>query len=231
VVSAEATQTPANKLSIVDDKDSLHVTMTGEKHLDFTVDNKAKTSPAPGNLGFNQISLHRISKKEAEVKEAKDGVPVATIHQKLSADGNELTTTTTNKGQAPVVTVWTRSGGGKVGNDFFAGEWTQDMGKSLMKQATPLRIESDGSGGVRFTGGYSYTGKFDGKSYSVKDSPNDTVTLQMVNANTVDANFKRDGQVTQKDHWVVSGNTMTLTSTGTLETGQKTTAKVVYKKQ
>jgi hypothetical protein len=214
----------------VDAKDSIHVTMTGEKHLDFTVDNKAKTSPAPGNLGFNQISLHRISKKEAEVKEAKDGVPVATIHQKLSADGNELTTTTTNKGQAPVVTVWTRTGGTKAGNDLFAGEWTQDMGKSLMRQATPLRIEPDGAGGVRFTGGYSYTGKFDGKAYPVKDSLNDDVTLQ-VNGNAVDAIFKRDGHVTQKDHWVVNGDMMTLTSTETLETGQKMTAKVVYKKR
>ena len=34
--------------------------------------------------------------------------------------------------------------------------------------------------GVRFSGGYSYTARFDGKPYDVKNSRNDTVTLQLV---------------------------------------------------
>jgi hypothetical protein len=43
----------------------------------------------------------------------------------------------------------------------------------------------------------------------------------------------RDDQVTQNDSWVVSadGRQMTLTTTGTLETGQHVTEKVAFQKQ
>ena len=62
---------------------------------------------------------------------------------------------------------------------------------------------------------------------------NDTVTLQLVDPHTVDTFYRRDDQVTQKDRWVVSadGQLMTLTTTGTFETGQHITEKLVFKKQ
>ena len=47
--------------------------MTGETHLDFTANSNGHQSPAPGNLAFNQIELHRIDKRQAEVQEEKDG--------------------------------------------------------------------------------------------------------------------------------------------------------------
>ena len=86
---------------------------------------------------------------------------------------------------------------------------------------------------MRFSGDYSYTAHFDGKPYDVKNSRNDTVTLALVDPHTVDAVYRRDNQVTQNDRWIVSadGQQMTLTSTGTLETGQHLTEKLVFKKQ
>ena len=82
-------------------------------------------------------------------------------------------------------------------------------------------------------GDYSYTARFDGKSYDVKNSRNDTVSLALSDPHTVDATYRRDNQVTQRDKWQVSadGQQMTLTSTGTLETGQHFTEKLVFKKQ
>jgi hypothetical protein len=211
----------------------MHVVMSGETHLDFTANGNGHESPAPGNLGFNQIELHRIDKKQAEVKEEKDGAVVATVREKLSPDGNELTTTTTTRGKADQITVWTRSGGAKVANDLFAGEWTQDLSKTRLRQGLALKIEANGSGGVRFAGDGSYTARFDGKPYDVKDSRNDTVTLELVDPHTVDATYRRDNQVTQKDRWVVSvdGQQMTLSTSGTLETGQRVTEKLSFKKQ
>jgi hypothetical protein len=95
-----------------------------------------------------------------------------------------------------------------------------------------LKIEADGSGGVRFLGDFSYTARFDGKQYDLKNSRNDTVTLEVVDPHTVDAIYQRDGQATQKDRWMVSpdGQQMTLSTTGTLETGQRLTEKLVFKK-
>jgi hypothetical protein len=101
-----------------------------------------------------------------------------------------------------------------------------------MRQGLTLKITAD-SGGVHFAWDYSYTARFDGKPYDLKNSRNDSVTLMLVDAHTVDAVYKRDNQVAQKDRWVVSadGKQMTLTSSGTLETGQRLNEKLVFKKQ
>jgi hypothetical protein len=40
---------------------------------------------------------------------------------------------------------------------------------------------------VRFSSEYSYTARFDGKQYDLKNSRNDTVTLELVDPHTVDA--------------------------------------------
>jgi hypothetical protein len=232
LLSAQSSLDPPNRLSITPLHDGMHVVMSGETHLDFTANGNGHQSPAPGNLGFNQIELHRINKRQAEVKEEKDGAVVATVREKISNDGNELTTTTATRGKADQLSVWTRSGGAKVASDLFAGEWTQDLSKTRSRQGLVLKIEADGSGGVRFLGDYSYTARFDGKPYDLKNSRNDTVTLELVDAHTLDATYRREDQVTQKDRWVVSadGHQMTLTATGTLETGQRLTEKLVFKK-
>jgi hypothetical protein len=158
---------------------------------------------------------------------------VATIREKISNDGNELTTTTATKGHADQITVWTRSGGKKVASDLFAGEWTQDLSKTRLRQGLALKIETDGSGGIRFLGDFSYIARFDGKQYDLKNSRNDTVMLELIDPQTVDAIYRRNDQVTQTDRWVVSaeGQQMTLSSTGTLETGQRLTEKLLFKKQ
>jgi len=207
--------------------------MSGETHLDFTAKSDGHDTAVPGNPGFDQVELHRIDKRQSEIKEMKDGAVVAIVREKLSADGTELTISTTTKGHADQITVWTRTGGAKVAHDPLAGEWTEDLSKSLLRQAIALKIEPDGNGGVRFAGEFSYTARFDGKPYDVKNSRNDTVVLQLVDPHTMDSIFRRDDQVTQKDRSVISadGESMTVTTTGVLENGQHLTAHMVYKKQ
>jgi hypothetical protein len=232
LVSAQSALDPANKLSITPLKDGVHVVMSGDTRLDFTAKFDGHDVPAPGNLGFNQIELRRIDKRQAEVTEKKDGAVVATVRDKISSDGNELTVTTASKGHADQVAVWMRSGGAKVADNLFAGEWTEDLSKTRMRQGLVLKIEADGSGGVRFLWDYSYAARFDGKKYDLKNSRNDTVTIVLVDAHTVDAVYRRDNQLAQTDRWVVSadGLEMTMTSTGTLETGQRVSEKLVFKK-
>ena len=207
--------------------------MSGETHFDFTANRNGHDSPAAGNLGFNQIDLHKIDKRHAEVREKKDGTVVATVREQLSKDGKELTATTESAGHPDRMTVWMRTGGAKVATDPFVGEWTQDFSKTRLRQGLVLKIEPDGNGGVRFLGDFSYTARFDGKQYDLKSSPNDTVTLELVDPHTVDAIYRRDEQVAQKDRWLVSadGQQMTLSTTGTLESGQSLTEKLVFKKQ
>ena len=233
LISAQSTLDPPNKLSITPLHDAVHVVMSGETRLDFTAKFDGHGTSVPGNPVFNQVELRRIDKKQAEVKEKKDGAVVATVREKLSKDGNELTITTASRGHADQITVWTRSGGAKVAADLLAGEWTQDLSKTRLRQGLVLKIEADGKDGVRFSGDFSYTARFDGKQYDLKNSRNDTVTLELVDPHTVDSIYRRDDQLAQKDRWTVSadGQQMTLTTTGTLETGQRVTEKLVFRKR
>jgi hypothetical protein len=233
LISAESTLDPPNKLSITALHDGVHVATSGETHVDFTAMWHGHQSPVQGNPAFNQIELRRIDKNQAEVKEKKDGDLVATVRDKLSTDGNELTMTTVAPGRASQITVWTRTGGSKAADDRFAGEWTQDLSKTRLRQGLALKIEPDGQEGVRFSGDFSYTARFDGKDYNLTNSRNDTVALQLVDPHTVDAIYQRDDKVAQRDRWVVSadGQQLTLTTTGMLETGQHVNEKLVFRKQ
>jgi hypothetical protein len=233
LISAQSTLNPPNKLSVTTLHHEVHVVMSGDTHVDFTAKSDGHDSPVSGNPAFNHVELHRIDKRQAEVKEMKDGAVVGTIRDKLSNDGKELTITTASKGHPDQISVWTRSGGGKVAGDPIAGEWTQDLSKTRLRQGLVLKVEPDGNGGIHFSGDFSYTARFDGKQYDLQNSRNDTVTLQLVDPHTVDSIYRRDDQEAQKDRWVVSadGRQMTLTTTGTFESGQHITEKLVFQRQ
>ena len=233
LVSAQSSLDPPNKLSITSQHGAVHVMISGDTHADFTAKLDGHDSAVQGNPAFDQIELRRIDKHQVEVRQKKDGVVVTTIHDKLSKDANELTSTNSQNGRADKITVWTRSGGKKSAVDLFAGEWTEDLSKTRLRQVTALKIEANGTDGVRFSGDFSYTARFDGKEYDLKNSTNDTVSLQIVDAHTVDSTYRRDDQVAQRDLWVVSadGQEMTLTTTGVLETGQQVRENLVFRKQ
>ena len=233
LISAQSALDPPNKISITSLHNGVHVVISGETHVDFTAKWDGHETSVQGNPAFNQVELRRINKHQAEVKEKKDGAVVATVRDKLSTDGRELTITTSEKGRANQITVWTRSGGTKVADNLFAGEWTQDLSKTRLRQGLVLKIEADGTEGVRFSGEFSYTARFDGKEYNLKNSRNDTVALKLIDAHTVDAIYRRDDQIAQRDRWVVSadGQQLTLTTTGVLETGQQVRENLEFRKQ
>lgn len=233
LISAQSSLDPPNKLSITSQHNAVHVVISGDAHLDFTAKLDGHEASVPSNPAFNQVEVRRINKHQVEVTQKKDGALVATIHDKLSKDGNELTSTTSQKGHPDKITVWKRTGGKRSVTDLFSGEWTEDLSKTRLRQGMALKIESQANGGIVFSSDYSYSARFDGKPYDLKNSRNDTVTLQLIDAHTVDAIYRRDDQITQKDRWVVSpdGTQMTLTTTGTFETGQQVKETMVFRKQ
>lgn len=233
LISAQSSLSPPDTLIIKDARGVVHVTMDGETHLDFTAKAGGHDTAVPGNPAFDQVELHRIDRKQAEVTEKKGGAVIATIRLKLSKNGKELTIATVSTGHPDQATVWTRSGGAKDPFDHMAGNWTENLSKTRLAQGLIVKIEPAGSGAVHFASDFSYTARFDGKPYDLMNSRNDTVTLQLVDPHTVDAIYRRDNQVTQKDQWTVSpdGLQMTVGSTSTYETGQHLTEKLVFEKQ
>ena len=215
--------------------------ISGERQVDFAANARGKETPVAGNPLFDQIEMHRMGEKHVVVTEKKDGAVVATVDDQLSKDGKELTVTTSSQGQEDAsggeqsdrITVWTRSGGARRVGDPFAGQWTQEMSRTLMRQGLELKIEPDGRGGVRFSGGFRYDARLDGRQYDLQNSRNDTVQLSLVNPRTVDVLYRRDGQVTEKARYVVSvdGRQMTMTDEGTLQTGQHLVETLVFRKK
>jgi hypothetical protein len=61
-----------------------------------------------------------------------------------------------------------------------------------------LKIETDGSGAIHFLGDFSYTARFDGKQYDLKNSRNDTVVLELVDPRTVESVYRRGDQVAKR---------------------------------
>ena len=232
LISAQSSQEPPNRLSITPQHGGVHIVMSGEAHFDFTANFRMGTNRRrpETSASIKSSSDRSIGGRQKSWRQKMDRR--RNVREKLSSDNNELTTTTSRRGRADQITVWTRTGGKKSALDLFAGEWTQDLSKTRMRQGSVLKIEPDGQGGVRFQGDFSYTARFDGKQYDLKNSRNDTVTLELVDSHTVDAIYRRDNQVAQKDRWQVSadGKQMTLSTSGTLETGQRVTEKLTFKK-
>lgn len=233
LVSAQSSLDPPDRLLIVSAAGTVHVLMTGEIHLDFTAKSDGKQTPVPSNPLFDEVQIHRIDKKQVQVIEKKNGAEVATIRNVLSKNGKEVTLTTSRPGIKDQISIWSRTGAAKGALDPFAGNWIQDVSKTRMRQGVPLKIDAIGANGVRFAYDYGYTANFDGKRYDLHNSSNDTVQLTQVDAHSVDAIYRRDEQITQKDHWIVApdGKTMTLLSTGTLQTGQKFTEKLSFERE
>ncbi len=231
LVSAQSALDPPDTLSITPVPKGVHLVMAGEVHLDFTAQSDGHGTAVSGNPAFNQIELHKIGKRESEVKEKQDGALVATVRVAVSNDGKELTIKTVRTGHPDQVTVWTRSSG-SPGNSFN-GNWIEDLGKTRLRNGLVLKIEPSGGDGIHFSGDGSFTGRFDGKQYDLQNSRNDTVQLALVDPHTVDEAYRRDNQITQRDRWVVSpdGHKLTLSTRAKLETGQQLTETLVFQKQ
>lgn len=232
LVSADSHLTPPRVLSITHAGKGVHVSISGV-HIEFTSnwdghDNHVQNVPA-----FNQIVMRRIGKDQAEIKEKKNGALVATLHHKVSNDRKELTTTTIQPGHEDQITVWARTGGPHDAGNPFIGEWTEDFSKTRLRQGLVIRIEPDGKDGVHFAGDFSYTANFDGRDYPLKNSPDDTVALKLIDPHTVDSIYKRGDEIADQDRWVVSadGRQMTLTTTGLLGTGEQIKETLAFQKQ
>jgi len=157
---------------------------------------------------------------------------VATVREQLSKDGNELITTTATAGHADQITVWTRSGGAKIASDLFVGEWTQDLSKTRCGKVCCLRSRQTETVGSVFWVTSAIPPVLM-ENNTIKEFAQRHCDLELVDPRTVDAIYRRDEQITQTDRWQASadGQQMTLSTTGTLESGQRITEKLLFKNQ
>jgi hypothetical protein len=133
-------------------------------------------------------------------------------------------------------------------DDPFVGTWVLNVAKSKYTPGPPPKeqttiLEAAGEGVKATTKGIdsagkptmtTYTANYDGKDYPVTGNPDwDMLSLNRINANTVEVTRKRAGKVVQTATSVVSkdGKTRTMTTTGVNAQGQKIKNTAVYEKK
>jgi hypothetical protein len=140
LIDAHSTVDPPRKLTVTSQQNTVHVVISGSTRIEFTAKWDGHGYPVSGVLAFNQIVVHRISKTRADLIQTKDGIAVATIHEQLSPDGKELEAITSRKGHDDEISVLERTGGLTDAKNSFAGEWTEDLSKSRLRQGLVLKI-------------------------------------------------------------------------------------------
>ena len=97
-----------------------------------------------------------------------------------------------------------------------------------------MKVKSDGIGADGKPVHIEWSGKFDGKDYSVSGDPNsDTRSYTKVNDRTLTTTAKKNGKVTVTGQIVLSadGKSRTVTLTGTTSKGKKFKNVAVYDKE
>ena len=133
-------------------------------------------------------------------------------------------------------------------SDPAIGTWKLNAAKSKYNPGPPpksqtLTITAAANGITVMSRGTDSTGKplatdytvaFDGKDVPVKGSPSyDATSAKRVDANTTELTRRKGGKVVQTSRRVVSadGKTMTITTTGVNETGDRISNVGVFEKQ
>jgi len=132
-------------------------------------------------------------------------------------------------------------------DDAFTGTWKLNEAKSKLGPGAPknttvvyeaagdsVKVTIDGTDKDGKPTHNEWTGKYDGKDYSVTGDPNSNArSLTKIDDHTLGFNVKKGGKVTTSGRIVVSadGKSRTVTTTGTDTTGKKFSGTAVYDKQ
>ena len=116
----------------------------------------------------------------------------------------------------------------------FSAEATKNHTVVYETVGENVKITADGTDKDGKSTHNEWTGKFDGKDYSVTGDPkSDMRSYKKVDDHTLTMIVKKDGKVTATGRVVVSadGKSRTVTTSGTDAEGKKVKNKVVYDKQ
>jgi hypothetical protein len=167
-----------------------------------------------GSNYFNTRSVKVVDDHTVEFTDKKDGKTIYTETDTVSSDGNTLSQKFNDQSEAQPVTgelTMKRIGKGPAGSHVFSGSWrTEKIDLSKTGLTVTYQASSDGLK-MSDLQGNSYDAKFDGKDYPINGDPGQTmVALKKVNANTIEATYKRNGKVVGVANTMVSSDGKTM---------------------
>jgi len=167
-----------------------------------------------GSNYFNTRSVKIVDDHTVEFTDKKDGKTIYTETDAVSSDGNGLSQKFNDQSEAQTVTgelTMKRVGKGPAGSHALSGSWRAEK-IDLSKSGLTVTYEATADGlKMSSLQGDSYDAKFDGKDYPINGDPGQTmIALKKIDANTIEATFKRNGKVVGVSHMSVSSDGKTI---------------------
>jgi hypothetical protein len=167
-----------------------------------------------GSNYFNSTSVKVVDDHTVEFTSKKDGKTMYTETDAVSSDGNTLSQKFSDQSMTQPVTgesTMKRVGKGPAGSHALSGSWRAEK-IDVSKNGLTVTYQTTADGlKMSDPQGESYDAKFDGKDSPINGDPGQTmVALKKVNADTIEATYKRNGKVVGVANMTVSSDGKTM---------------------
>src|SRR5712692_6703508 len=171
-----------------------------------------------GHPYYDTLSIKVVDNNTIEGAEKKNGKLVGTSKETVSPDGNTLTlefTNTSSPSGEPIKGKFeeTRLAKGPVGAHALSGSWRPGKMESVDENAPTFTLKVQGDTlTCSMSMGPSYSAKLDGTDAPYHGDPGTTsVSVKLLDKNTLEETDKRDGKVILVQHITLSPNGKSLT--------------------
>ena len=195
--------------------------LTCAPRVDVAMD--GKDQPVTGHPNFDTIAIRVVHANSVEFIQKRAGKPNFTCTETASSDGKTMVEEFSEMPTSERVTghaTFTRVASGPPGSHALSGSWQMRTIRNVSSTG-PLSAYQVIENGMRISGGGPpHEAKFDGKDYAV-GALGHTVSLKLVDENTIERTDKQDGKVVGITRMVVSqdGKSMRVESSDKLRGG------------
>lgn len=200
--------------------------------IEIKADGSDQRVPVTGY--WDTVSVRAIDAYTVEIISKKAGKVMFTEVDTVSLDGRTLTQVVkdTTEGEAVTIeTVSQRVEPGPAGSHALSGSWkAYKTGRSENGSTITYRCTANGFSGETPLG-EKFDAKFDGKDYPVRDDrAHSTVSVRLLNPNTIEQTGKRDGKIVGILHLTVSPDGRSIHATYENKETNATTSYVMRRK-
>jgi hypothetical protein len=158
---------------------------------------------------YDTLAVRILDERSVRFTMKKDGKTAFECVETVAPDDRSMTEEFTNTAETETVTGkagFTRLAPGPPGSHALSGKWSMQTVKNSTTAGTLTTYQSIAGGMKISDGSESYEVKFDGKDYPAGGNSNSTVSLELIDENTLEETDKQDGKVTTVARMTVSND-------------------------
>jgi hypothetical protein len=156
---------------------------------------------------YDTLAVRILDSHSVKFTMKKEGKTTFECVETVSPDDGSMTEEFTNTTEAETVTGkagFARLAQGPVGSHALSGKWSMQTVKNSTTAGTLTTYQSIAGGMKISDGSESYEVKFDGKDYPAGGDSHTTVSLKLIDENTLEETDKQDGKIVTVARMTVS---------------------------